>query len=147
MSNIKCNINENVSYNEIMMYYLHNDYEKRTLLIQELSIHIEHLYDIFLITTDDRKKAMTMLNELLNELNIYYNKSITEINPDIKNSLNSLNNVISNDNTDELNNSIIIDNLQIKNSSEWCKRSEIKASIKLLDILRKNNTVEHFAKY
>jgi len=143
MSNIKCNINENVSYNEIVMYYLHNDYEKRTLLIQELSIHIEYLYDIYLITTDDRKKAMTMLNELLNELNNFYNKSITEINPDIKNSLNT---VIPDDNTDDLNNSIIVDNTQIKNSSEWCKRSEIKASIKLLDILRKNNTVEHYAK-
>mgnify|MGYP000698678830 CR=1 FL=1 len=38
MSNIKCNINENVSYNEIVMYYLHNDYEKRKLLIQELQV-------------------------------------------------------------------------------------------------------------
>jgi endopeptidase La len=143
MSNIKCNINENVSSNEIVMYYLHNDYEKRTLLIQEISIHIEQLYDNYLITIDDRKKAMTMLNDLLNELNNYYNKSIIEINPNIKNNLNS---VISDDNPDELNNSLVIDNLQIKTSSEWCKGNEIKASIKLLDILRKNNSVECFAK-
>ena len=49
MSNIKCNINENVSSNEIVMYYLHNDYEKRTLLLQELSSHIEQLYDTNII--------------------------------------------------------------------------------------------------
>ncbi len=142
MSIIKCNINENVSSNEIVMYYLHNDYEKRTILIQELSSHIEYLYDTYLITSDDRKKAITMLNELLNELNNYYNKSIIEINPNIKTKLKTT----PEDTQEELNNSIIVDNSHFKSNNDWCKRSEIKASIKLLDILRKNNSVEHFAK-
>ena len=31
-------------------------------------MHTEKLYDIFLITSDDRKKAITMLNDILNLL-------------------------------------------------------------------------------
>ena len=69
-TNIK---NDNVTTNEIILYYLHNDYEKRAQLINNLSIHIEKLYDIFLITSDDRKKAISMINDILNEMNIYYN--------------------------------------------------------------------------
>ena len=80
MSNIKCNINENVSYNEIVMYYLHNDYEKRTLLIQELSIHIEYLYDIYLITTDDRKKAINEMYRVTKHDGLVFIEVWNEIN-------------------------------------------------------------------
>lgn len=131
-----------MSYNEIKMYYLHNDYEKRTELIHKLSLHIEHLYDIFLITSDDRKKALTMLNNLLNELNTCYNSYIIENNPNIKSSVKKLN-----DEIDDLNNSIIIENENFTEiNKDWQKNSEIKASIKILDILRKNNSVRNFIK-
>ena len=130
-----------MSYNEIKMYYLHNDYEKRTELIQKLSLHIEHLYDIFLITSDDRKKALTMLNNLLNELNTCYNSYIIENNPNVKNSKKTV------DETDDLNNSIIIENDNFAEiNKNWQKNSQIKASIKILDILRKNNSVKNFVK-
>ena len=131
-----------MSYNEIKMYYLHNDYEKRANLVEKLSLHIEYLYDIFLITSDDRKKALTMLNNLLNELNTSYNSYIIENNPSIKNIPKK-----NNEEIDELNNSIIIENDNFAQiSKNWQKNSEIKASIKILDILRKNNSVKNFVK-
>jgi hypothetical protein len=64
--------NDNVSNNEIVLYYLQNDYEKRTNIIENLSTHIEKIYDIYLITGEDRKKAITMINEIINEMNLYY---------------------------------------------------------------------------
>jgi endopeptidase La len=143
-----------MSYNEIKMYYLHNDYEKRATLIERLSSHIEHLYDIYLITTDDRKKALTMLNNILNELNTSYNSYIVENNSSIKDIPKKIYEEI-----DELNNSIIIENSNFANftnftnftnsigiDKNWQKNSEIKASIKILDILRKNNSVKKFMK-
>jgi hypothetical protein len=84
-NNINIKLNENVTTNEIVLYYLQNDYDKRVQLINNLSTHTEKLYDIYLITSDDRKKAITMLNEILNQMNIYYNNCILEINPDINN--------------------------------------------------------------
>jgi hypothetical protein len=114
--------NNNVTTNEVVLYYLQNDYDKRVQIINNLSLHIEKLYDIFLITSDDRKKAISMLNEILNQMNIYYNNCILEINPEITN-------------ITETNNKINL-----------CTRKELKSTIKVLDILRKNNTVNKFEK-
>jgi endopeptidase La len=103
-----------MSHNEIKMYYLHIDYEKRSMMAKELLSHIEYLYDSFLISLDDRKKAITLLNDLMNQLNSYYNKYIFE----------------NQENPQEKNNNLL----------------QIKTSIKIVDILRKNNSVENFVK-
>lgn len=127
IDNVKSN--ENVSKNEVVLYYLHNDYDKRTHLINNLSLHIEKIYDIFLITSDDRKKAITMVNDILNQMNIYYNNCILEINKDDI----EYNKIVNKTNSKIHNNKI-------------CTRKELKSTIKTIDILRKNNTVDKFAK-
>ena len=117
MTNNNLKTKENVTINEVVLYYLHNDYEKRTHLLNNLSIHTEKLYDIFLITSDDRKKAITMINDILNQMNNYYNNCIIKINSDISNNTNNI---------------------------KLCTQKELKSRIRLVDILRKNNTLDKF---
>jgi endopeptidase La len=125
------NVTNNVTNNEITLYYLHIDYEKRTNIINNLSSHIEKLYDNYLITIDDRKKAITMISDILNEMNAYYNKYILNINPELK--------TINNDDND---NEIKI----YSGTNKLCERRELKSTIKVIDILRNNNTLETFVK-
>ena len=124
MTNNNQKINDSVTTNEVVLYYLHNDYDKRAQIINNLSIHTEKIYDIFLITSEDRKKAITMLNDILNQMNIYYNNCILEINPELGN----------------------MTELNKTNKKNLCSRKELKSTIKVLDILRKNNTLDKFEK-
>jgi endopeptidase La len=156
---------DNVTNNEITLYYLHNDYEKRTIIINNLSSHIEKMYDNYLITIDDRKKAITMISDILNQMNIYYNKYILNINPELKNTKNNndhdneyidnkTNNTnISNNSSNNIHNDNDNDNddndSEIKiysGNNKLCRRSEVKSTLKIIDILRKNNTLETFVK-
>ena len=61
-----------VYVNEIILYYLNKDYCKRAEIIYNLSLHIDRLYDYFIITDDDRKKIISIINNTLNQLNKYY---------------------------------------------------------------------------
>jgi endopeptidase La len=138
-NNISDNITDNVTNNEISLYYLHNDYEKRTNLISNLSVHIEKIYDNYLITIDDRKKAVTMVSDILNQMNTYYNKYILDINPELKNVDNKN---VDNKNVDNKN----VDNKNENKSTNICDRRDLKSTLKLIDIIRKNNTLETFVK-
>lgn len=132
--------NDNVSNNEIVLHYLQNDYEKRTNIIENLSAHIEKIYDIYLITSDDRKKAITMINDIINEMNLYYNKFILQINPELK---KVYNNELSDTYID--NQELKDNNLKIETGkNKLCKRNEIKPTLKIIDILRKNNSLDRF---
>lgn len=62
-----------------------------------------------------------MLNDILNQMNIYYNNCILEINQELG-------------------------NITELNKTNLCSRKELKSTIKVLDILRKNNTLDKFEK-
>ena len=53
----------NISYGDVIAYYLKKDYREKSLLLNNLSSHIDNLYDNFVLTTDDKKKInMFLLN-------------------------------------------------------------------------------------
>ena len=70
---------ENILQENILIYYLKKDYKIRAAILNNLSLHINNLYDNYVLTTDDRKKIIILVNETLNNLNKYYNTSVSEI--------------------------------------------------------------------
>ena len=68
-----------VCYNDIILYYLNIDYIQRTNFLYNLSIHIEKLYDNFVLTHDDRRKIILQINDLVNSINKFYNISLDSI--------------------------------------------------------------------
>jgi len=129
---------ENIVFcNEIILYFLNQDYKIRSNLLYELSQHIELLYDYYVITSDDRIKIVTMANNTLNELNKYYNK--------ISDTIYKKNNKVieSNNSEEELNN-----NKQLKpsNSINWLNNKNLKQGIQIFEILRRTKTTNIFNK-
>ncbi len=70
----------NRTYGDVIIYYLKKDYRDKSLLLNNLSSHIENLYDNFVLTTDDKKKINTLISETINNLNNYYNNYSSNIN-------------------------------------------------------------------
>ncbi len=70
----------NITYGDVIIYYLKKDYRDKSLLLNNLSSHIENLYDNFVLTTDDKKKINTLISETINNLNNYYNNYSSNIN-------------------------------------------------------------------
>ena len=68
-----------VCYNDIILHYLNTDYINRTNFLYNLSIHIEKLYDNFVLTHDDRRKIILEVNDLVNFINRFYNNSLNLI--------------------------------------------------------------------
>jgi endopeptidase La len=93
---------ENTLKDNILIYFLKRDYKKRASVLNNLSLHINNLYDNYVITTDDRKKINIIVNESINQLNKYYNDIVAELthtqdNVDDVNSDNDTNLTINND--------------------------------------------------
>jgi hypothetical protein len=120
---------EKLFFSDIIFYYLKQDYEKRTDILYNLSLHTEKIYESYIITTDDKKKVLIMINDTINNLNRYYNSFATQFkeNPNLE--------------------SIIIDDEKIVNLNKpinYFKKTNIKTAQEVFDILRKNESVEEF---
>lgn len=70
---------ENTLKDNVLIYFLKRDYRKRASILNNLSLHINNLYDNYVITTDDRKKINIIVNESINQLNKYYNDIVAEL--------------------------------------------------------------------
>ena len=68
--------NNHIEHNLLTTHYLRNDYKIRSDIIYNISKHVEKLYDNYVVTSDDRKKILIMINDLINDLNHYYNTHI-----------------------------------------------------------------------
>ena len=122
---------ENLFFSDIIFYYLKQDYEKRTEILFNLSLHIEKIYENYVITTDDKKKILIMINDCINNLNRYYNSFATQFkaDPNVE--------------------SIIIDDEKFINLNKpinFFKKTNIKNAQNVFDILRENDTIEEFGK-
>lgn len=67
--------NDKLSYNDVILYYLNKDYNDRIEILYNLSLHVEKIYDNFILTFEDRRKIILNINELINKLNKFYNDS------------------------------------------------------------------------
>ena len=62
-----------ITNGEIINYYLEDDYIKRSKILNRLSLHVDNLYDNYIISTEIKKKINTMINDTINNLNRHYN--------------------------------------------------------------------------
>jgi endopeptidase La len=125
---------EKIKYSDIINHYLKIDYKLRSDILINLSLHIDKLYDNYILTTDERKKINSLINDTINNLNNYYNKISLIIFPD-----NKLDNydIEHNDIIDKeykLENDIVLN--QMKNNFNYI--------IETIDILRLNNNINDF---
>jgi endopeptidase La len=70
---------EKIKYIDIIQYFLKKEYKFLSNIITNLSLHINNLYENYIITTDERKKINIMLSDTINNLNDYYNTTSTKI--------------------------------------------------------------------
>ena len=125
-----------VCYNDIILYYLNTDYVDRTNFLYNLSIHIEKLYDNFVLTHEDRRKIILQVNDLVNFLNKFYNNSLNLISkPTKQKSVQQ--------SEEEIQNTLP---LLVSPKLDWLARKNIKHGIDIFDILRKTNTTDIFQK-
>lgn len=155
-----------IKYSDIINYYLKNDYKIKSDILINLSFHIDRLYDNYILTTDERKKINSLVNDTINNLNNYYNKIILTLSPDNKfdNKLNNYDNdanLKSSKNVNlklesseflsqEKSNAFFSDNI---NDKEFKLEEDIEINhslcnlnslIETIDICRENNTVSDF---
>jgi endopeptidase La len=128
-----------VYYNDIILYYLNKDYIAKTNFLYNLSLHIEKLYDNFILTFDDRRKVILQLNNLINNTNKFYNDSIDKLSKNITKTKKTENNFSE----EEINDSKkILSSPQIK----WLNSNNIKHALNIFDILKKTYTTNIFQK-
>jgi endopeptidase La len=96
-----------ITYGELVLYYLKKDYTEASNVLNNLSIHVEILYDNFVLTTDDKRKINILINDTINLLNNYYNNNSNYNNNIILCNQNDFNSIIE-----------IIDILKINNCVE-----------------------------
>jgi endopeptidase La len=127
----------------ILIYYLKRDYKIRAHILNNLSIHIDNLYDNYVITTDDKKKINILVNDTINNLNKYYNDVYAEIisykeNISIDESEYDKNYYFmsTNNDTNHMNSGIfdILDILKNNNCVELFEKNMKLADFKIIDI-------------
>ena len=106
---------ENITYGDIIIHYLKKDYIFKSFLLKNLSVHIDNLYDNFVLTTDDKKKINTLVSETINDLNNYYNTITLEV-------FKNTNNI----------------------KKIFCKKSDLNTHIEILDVLKEKNCINDF---
>jgi endopeptidase La len=120
---------EDLFFSDIIFYYLKQDYEKRTDMLFNLSLHTEKIYDNYIITTDDKKKVLIMINDAINNLNRYYNAFVTQLKATTKPD------------------TIIIDDEKFINLNKpvnFFKKQTFKGAENVFDMLRKNGGLDDF---
>jgi endopeptidase La len=118
-----------ITYGEIILHYLKKDYEYISNVLNNLSIHVENLYDNFVLNTDDKNKINILINETINVLNDYYNY---------------MKNILSGNNINNNNHKFDI-NIDIKNINKiYCNKIDLKSNLEILDIFKENNSIETY---
>lgn len=83
-----------ITNSEIINYYLDKDYIDKSNILNRLSIHIDKLYEDYVITSEIKKRLNTLINDTINNLNQHYNEyselcsndeNIYEVNTDTNN--------------------------------------------------------------
>lgn len=122
----------NTTYGEIILHYLKKDYMDKSIVLNNLSVHVENLYDNFVLTTDDKGKINILINETINVLNDYYNY--------IKNilSINKINDIHNTNNKFDL-------NIDINTINKiYCNKQDLQSNLEILDILKENNCIDTY---
>jgi endopeptidase La len=119
-----------IKYSDIVNSYLKFDYKFRTDIIIKLSLHVDKLYDNYIITTDERKKNNTLISDTINKLNTYYNSILLILYPNVKTDNNDCENDFKDDYKLEEDKYINIDNNKLSNLLET------------INILKNNNIIE-----
>lgn len=121
----------NITYGGIISHYLKKDYMDKSIILNNLSLHVEYLYDNYILTTDNKSKMNILINETINVLNEYYNyiKNILDKNKTI----NDVNKFELNINTNNLN-------------KIFCEKQDLQSNLEILNILKKDNCVDMYNK-
>ena len=109
---------ENITYKDIILYYVKKDYKYISNIILNISNHITNLYDNYVLTSDERKKINNLISDIINNLNEKYNNVSSKnffINDDI-----------------------------INNNFRDYKINNLEIAIDVIDILKKDNTLNLF---
>ena len=122
---------------DLVLHYLQKDYADRASIIGKLTMHIEKLYENFMLSTDERKKIIRTVSELINSLNKTYNTTLIR--------LEFNRGVIDDNDYTYQNNKSAFDNLScpldtITNN----KTTNLSSVAEIVNILRDYNVVENF---
>ena len=71
-----------IKYSDIINFYLNKDYKLRSDILIRLSNHTDKLYENYIITTDERKKVTSLISDVINKLNMYYNSILLQLYPE-----------------------------------------------------------------
>jgi endopeptidase La len=125
-----------ITYCDVIVYYLKKDYKEKSDILNNLSLHIDNLYDNYVLTTDDKKKLNTLISETINNLNNYYNNIYSLLYPDIINETKV-----------DINFNLDIKRLNLINKDKYfCNENDFNIFIETLDILKENNCIEEYYK-
>ena len=127
---------EYITLCDIIVFYLKKDYRLTSQLLNNLSLHVDNLYDNFVLTHEDRRKIILQVNDLVNFLNKFYNNSLNLISKPTKQKFVQ-------QSEEEIQNTLP---LLVSPKLDWLTRKNIKYGIDIFDILRKTNTTDIFQK-
>lgn len=68
-----------LSFRDLILHFLQKDYTIRAGIANDLSLHIEKIYDDYIIGSDDKKKIQRDISELIKVLNKMYNTILARI--------------------------------------------------------------------
>jgi endopeptidase La len=125
---------------DLVLHYLQKDYADRATIIGKLTNHVDKLYDNFVLTTDDRKRIMRNVSELINNLNKTYNSTLIQL---------EFNRGVIDDDDDNYKCHIdaeMVDNLDctLKTLTNE-KPTNLITVVEIMDVLRNYNVVKDFA--
>jgi len=138
------NNNNEILYNDIILYFLDKDYNDRVKILYNLSLHVEKNYDNYILSSEDKVKILLNINDNINQLNKFYNDAYINLTKKSITKNNKIN--INKQNiTDEeliINKDKLLPSPQIK----WLNNNNLKIGIEILNILKNNNTISLFEK-
>jgi endopeptidase La len=129
-----------IKYSDIINFYLNKDYKLRSDILIRLSNHTDKLYENYIITTDERKKVTSLISDVINKLNMYYNSILLQLYPE------NIKKENDNDNEYEINNNDFIteDILEYDKIINNIDNDRFNYFIETIDQIRKNNIIETF---
>ena len=117
-----------ITYGDVVLHYLKKDYGDKSIVLNNLSNHIENLYDNFVLTTDDKRKINILVNEAINILNNYYNYTSSML--DGRNiAANNIPNTVDTNNFKKI----------------FCSKNDFNSILDVLDILKQNNCIDTYS--
>jgi endopeptidase La len=123
---------------DLVINFLKKDYKMRSEIATNLSLHVEKLYDNYIIGTDEKKKIQKSVSELINMINKLYNNIVIKVNDeDLENTETKENESISYQTDDNIKKSTI-KNINIESLME-CYELQRAYKININSCLKFNN--------